>query len=86
MMEYMINVLQESVLCLGKSVGGNPVFALIVICLFYLFFSHIESQVEELIFGQRFQHWGDPVISILFMAYAVYAVYGCAVVNTHIKQ
>jgi succinate dehydrogenase/fumarate reductase cytochrome b subunit len=67
---------------LAKSANGNPVITTVVIILFYLFFNILEAIIEKLIFGERFEHWLDPIFVAGFIAYAAYAVMTCAVFNS----
>ena len=61
---------------------GNPVLSTLTIAMFYLFVNLFEGQVERLIFGERFEHFIDPIISASFIIFAAYAVWCCAVYNT----
>jgi len=73
-----VEILRKTVLVLAQATEGSPILAIIIVCLFYLAANGLSATIETLITGDRFSHWGDPVISLLFMAYAAYAVYGCA--------
>jgi threonine/homoserine/homoserine lactone efflux protein len=78
--------LQNSVMTLAASCKGNPVTSTLVVILFFVFFNIIEASVEKLIFGERFEHWLDPIFGILFIAYGAYAVWACAVFNSTAKS
>jgi len=41
--------------------------------------------IEELVFGERFLHWLDPVFNGLFIAWGVYATYFCAALKIREK-
>lgn len=60
---------------------GNPVIAAGTVFMFWLAFNLIEETVEKLIFGERFEHWLDPVFGVAFMAYAAWTVWICAEVQ-----
>lgn len=60
---------------------GNPVLASATVFLFWLAFSAIEAIVERLVFGERFEHWLDPIFGLAFMAYAAWCVWVCAEVQ-----
>lgn len=71
---------------LAQACEGNPVMSTILVMLFYLMFGMVEATVETLIWGNRFVHFmDDPVFSLMFMAYAAYAVWWCAVLNSSKK-
>ncbi len=67
---------------LAQSAEGNPIITTCVVFLFYLLFSLFEAAVEVLVFGERFEHWLDPLFVGCFIAYSAYAVYACAVYNS----
>lgn len=73
-----VNILEESALTIVRSTGANPVTSIIVVMLFYIMVNITEGQIEKLIFGERFEHWGDPIIALLFIAYSAYTVWFCA--------
>lgn len=60
---------------------GNPFTAVATIILFYIMFNLLESIIETLIFGNRFEHWLDIVFEIIFITYSCYTVYICGVLN-----
>ena len=67
---------------LARSSRGNPVISTAVVILFYLMFAVLEASIETLLFGAARRHWFDPIFIGAFIAYAAFAVYWCAVVNT----
>ena len=75
-------ILNKSVLVLAKASDGNPIITTIVVYLFFLLFTMAEQCIEKLIFGERFEHWLDPIFIGFFIAYSAYAVYGCALYKT----
>ena len=77
-----MGVIRDSALVVAVAANGNPVIATIVNMLFFLAFTSLEAQVEELIWGARFHHWMDPVFALAFIAYAAYTVYACALFNS----
>lgn len=77
----MREVIERSALTLAGASGGSPVTATVVVLLFYLFFNLLEATLEKLIFGDRVEHWLDPIFIAAFIAYAAYAVYACALHN-----
>lgn len=54
----------------------------VVVMMFYVAFNVVLASVERLFFGERFEHFLDPVFSLSFIAYAAYCVYGCAKFNS----
>ena len=78
----MFQVIDKSAMTLSRSANGNPVITTVVVALFFLGFNMIEAQIETLIWGERFEHWLDPIFGAAFIAYAAYAVYACAVFNS----
>jgi hypothetical protein len=77
-----MELIRESAMTLAASADGNPVIATLVVMLFALMFGLVEATVEELVWGERFEHWLDPIFMCAFIAYAAYAVWACAVFNT----
>lgn len=73
--------LKHSALMVAKASKGNPVIAVATIILFYVMFNTLESVVEILIFGKRFEHWLDVIFGIVFIGYAAYSVYWCGIYN-----
>ena len=67
---------------LARASNGNPVISTATVMLFFLMFNSLEAGIEELIFGERFHHWLDPVFQLLFMAYAAFSVFACAIHNS----
>lgn len=74
--------IQMSSKYLAQSAQGNPVITTCVIMLFYLFFNLFEGMVEMLVFGERFEHWLDPLFIAGFIAYSANAVCACAEYNS----
>lgn len=66
---------------LAVACDGNPVLAIISVFLFYVFFSLLEAMIEKLVWGERFEHWLDPLFIGVFMAYAGWVVWVCAEVQ-----
>lgn len=77
--------IRKSAMTLAAAAKGCPVTTTVVVFLFYLFFNMLEALVETLAFGGPFEHWLDPLFVGCFIAYSAYAVYGCAMHNTHRK-
>ncbi len=71
-------MITSSVLAVAKSANGNPVTAVLTVMLFYCMFTFVEASIERLIFGERFEHWLDPVFGCAFICYAAYVVWMCA--------
>jgi len=63
---------------LATASKGNPFLSVITVMLFYVMFNLLESQLERLIFGDRFLHWADPFIALMFIAASAYSVWMCA--------
>lgn len=77
-----MNAIQNSALTLAKAANGNPIITTVTVFLFYLFFNLLEAMVEKLMFGERFEHWLDPLFIGAFIFYSAYAVYACALYNS----
>ena len=77
----IMNKLQKMTYALAKASDGNPVISTATVMLFYLMFNVVEAGIEKLIFGERFDHWLDPLFQCAFIAYSAYAVWWCAVFN-----
>lgn len=73
--------IKTSAITLAKASKANPLISTATILLYYVFFSILEMGVEILIFGDRFEHWLDPIFVIAFMAYSSYTAWVCAVIN-----
>lgn len=77
-----MNIIHESAMTIARSAGGNPVIATCVVILFVIGIQAIEATIEQLIWGERFEHWLDVVILVASIAYAAYVVYACALHNS----
>lgn len=73
-----MNKLDTATLALAKASNGNPIISTLTVMLFYLAFNQLEAVTEQLIFGERFVHWLDPIFMCAFIAYAAYGVWMCA--------
>ena len=73
--------LQKITYALAKACDGNPVLSTTTVMLFYVMFNIFEAGIEKLIFGERFEHWLDPMFQLSFIAYSAYAVWWCALFN-----
>ena len=76
-----MNKLEQATFTLAKSSRGNPVVSTSTILLFFLMFNLLESSIERLAFGERFEHWLDPLFTMAFISYSAYAVWWCAIFN-----
>lgn len=76
-----MNILQKSALTLAEASGGNPIITTVVVVLFFVMFNFLMAVAEKVWFGEAFTHLIDPIIVIVFISYAAYAVYFCAVFN-----
>lgn len=77
-----MNRLQTATMALAKASSGNPVMSTATVMLFYVMFNLVLASIEKLIFGERFEHWLDPVFASAFIAYSAYSVYYCALFNS----
>lgn len=66
---------------LVDAADGSVLRVLIVIWIAYAAVTMIECQIEKLIWGERFEHFLDPIILTLFFVFAAYSVYMCALYN-----
>jgi hypothetical protein len=76
-----MNKIQQATYRLAQACDGSPVAATVVVMLFFVMFNFVEAGVEIALFGKRFEHALDGAFALVFMAYAAYAVYWCAVFN-----
>ena len=77
-----MNKFQAATFRLAQACDGSPVSSTVVVMLFFVMFNLVEANVEKLIFGERFEHLLDPVFALVFMGYAAYSVYYCAIFNS----
>ena len=73
-----MNIITKATIYLCKACDNNPIFTTVMIYLAMVFFNMLEAVVEELIFGEHFEHWLDPIFMGCFIAWAAYAVSVCA--------
>ena len=81
-----MNKLKQAMWVLVEASNGNPLLSVGTVMLFYVMFNTLLAVVEKLIFGDRFEHLLDPIISLLFMAIAGYSVWWCAIFNRETRQ
>jgi hypothetical protein len=77
----IMNKLEKATFALAKASSGNPVLSTATVMLFYVMFNLLEANIEKLLFGERFEHWLDPILMLVFIAYSGYAVWWCAIFN-----
>jgi len=78
-----MNILQKSTFRFAQACEGNPVLSTATVLLFFVLFNFFEAAIEAIAFGKPLHHILDPFIAAAFIIYAAYAVYWCAVFNTH---
>ena len=76
-----MNIIKKATLHLCWACDDNPISTTAVVFLAMLFFNIIEATIEKLIFGERFEHWLDPIFMGCFIAWASYAVYMCSLIK-----
>jgi hypothetical protein len=81
-----VNNIQRITYRLAQACDGSPVSTTVVVMLFYVMFNVLEATIETLIFGERFEHFLDPIFILAFIGYSAYAVYWCAVFNSNKKN
>lgn len=59
----------------ARAAKGSPLVSTALVAMFYVMFSFVEAAIERLIFGERFEHWLDPLFGVAFIAYSAYCVY-----------
>lgn len=77
-----MNAIHESAMTIARAAQGNPVLATFVVIMFALGIQVLEATVEQLVWGERFEHWLDVVVISGSIAYAAYVVYACALFNS----
>lgn len=78
-----MNILERTTYALARASKGNPVISTATVMLFFLMFTLLEALIEKLAFGERFEHWLDPIFVVAFIAYSAYAVLWCGIYNSH---
>lgn len=61
---------------------GNPVLAIMTVMGYWGMFIFVEVGIERLIWGERFEHWLDPIFNVCFIGFAGLVVWECAVFQT----
>tara|TARA_R110000851_G_C12772284_1_gene534339 strand:+ start:285 stop:563 length:279 start_codon:yes stop_codon:yes gene_type:complete len=61
--------------------GGSVLKSILVIFIFYFSINQLMATVEILVFGERFGHWGDIVLQIIFIAFALEVVYIAGIIK-----
>lgn len=64
-----------------RACKGDPLKTTLMAFFMYVFVNMIEAVLETLIFGERFEHWGDVVIMLGAFFYSGYLTYLCGVYN-----
>ncbi len=82
MIDRITELLGKSVAVLAAAANGSPLITTCTVMLYWVFFTILEASVEAMIFGERFEHWLDPIFVCCFIAYSAYSVWGCAVYNS----
>lgn len=77
-----MSVIRNSAKTLAKACNGNPVLTTACVMLFYVMLNICMASIETLVFGNRFDHWGDVIFQLALIGYAAYCVYMCAIVNS----
>ena len=78
----LMKTIKEITQILVLACGSNPLVVISSIFMFFVAFTFIEAQIERLWFGVRFEHFLDPVFSIIFSVWGIYGVYLCAVMKS----
>ncbi len=60
---------------LARACGGEPFSSTLVIILFWLMGNQLMAQVEKRITGESFEHWGDPIFSVVVICFASLTVF-----------
>lgn len=60
---------------------GNPVIAMFCVWLYWLAFNGLMAMVEYLVWGKSFLHWIDPIVALIFIAFASRTGFACAHFN-----
>lgn len=77
-----MNKLEKSLYVLAQSAEGNPVITTATVILFWMMFTVVEASIEKMIWGERFEHWLDPIFAAAFIGYAAGSVWFCAAYNS----
>lgn len=60
---------------------GNPVIAIVSVWLYWFAFNGLMAMVEYLVWGKPFLHWIDPLVALIFIAFAGRTGVACAHFN-----
>ena len=74
-------LIERAARTIAESSEGSPIISTMLVMLFYVMFAVLEVSVERLIWGERFEHWLDPVFILAFIGFASYCVAACAKYN-----
>lgn len=74
----LFEYVRVSAVAVAQSCDYCPIKSTGLVFIYFLLFSLFEAGIEQLIFGDRFLHWLDPLFSGVFIAYAACTVWVCA--------
>lgn len=80
---FLIQKVRRSAFVIANSTDRNPVFACVLVAIFYIGFNALEAMIEQIIFGERFLHWLDPTFAACFIMYAGVVVQWCSVIKSY---
>lgn len=73
----MMKYIEDSSQGLAAASRGNPVTVVFIIAVAFIAFNLLEATIEKLIFGERFEHWLDPLFLMAFIWYAIICLIAC---------
>lgn len=77
----MMHAIHRSLTRLAIASKGDPVNSTLTVVVFWLMFTVVEAGIERMIFGERFEHFLDPIFAAGFIIYAALGVHYCATFN-----
>lgn len=60
-----------------RACKGDPINSTVLGIVFYFLFNLFEAMIEELLFGERFLNWLDPIFLLLFTIYIGICIWRC---------
>lgn len=71
----------KSAFVIARASNANPAVGTATVMFFWLMINMLFMVVETLVFGERFEHWGDVVLALSAIGYAGLCVECCSVVQ-----
>jgi hypothetical protein len=76
-----MNLIQIVSWTIVRACRGNPIITTLLVFFIFIMINMLEALLEVLIFGGRFEHWGDVVIWVTQFTYTGYLINLCSTFN-----